>query len=38
MFQIKVLNPEQKEVEEIEKINQFFKMKCKVQGKCCNLI
>ena len=38
MSQRTLLKPEQEIVEEPAQRKKFFKMKCKVQGKCCNLI
>jgi hypothetical protein len=38
MFQRVLLKPEKKIVEELEQRKKVFKTKCKVQGKCCNLV
>jgi hypothetical protein len=38
MFQRVLLKYEQKATEELEQRNKVFKTKCKVQGKCCNLV
>jgi hypothetical protein len=38
LFQRVLLKSEQKEAKEPEQRKKVFKTKCKVQGKCCNLI
>jgi hypothetical protein len=38
MFQRILLKPEQKLIEEPEQRKRVFKTRCKVEGKCCNLI
>lgn len=38
MFRRVLLKPEKKVVEEPKQRKKVFKTKCKVQGKCCNLI
>lgn len=38
MFHRVLLKPQNKIVEEPEQRRKVFKTKCKVQGKCCNLV
>jgi hypothetical protein len=38
MFQRILLKPEHKLIEEHEQRKRVFKTRCKVEGKCCNLI